>query len=505
MNIQVRKKILLLGLDGATWRIIHPLFAQGKLPNLQRLVHEGSSGILQSLEPMVSPTIWTSIASGKTPEKHGVWDFVVAAKNVRCKRIWDMATERGVKAGLCGYMVTWPPPHVNGFVIPGSFSRGVETHPASLQPIRELDVMQRSEHRKTPMELLKLAWQCRNLGVRTGSFFEAAAALARIKMKREFLAKFFETRRLGAKFYGEVFVQQVRAFQTELSMYITMLIDATSHNYWKFMEPERFANVNEHEALKYRDTIYRAYESSDEMLGYILKNLWDENTVVLVLSDHGFQSVPEAQGRTPDRTVRILPEVLMATLNWNPAKVRTFNIRGATFFRDQEESGERIRQMEEDLRAIRAAASNAPLFEVSRDPSGNLEIRLRDEIQGLDDLAVRLPQGRVIAANKIIEGDTRGISGDHHPEGIFIAAGKGIRRGFKLENASVLDMTPTMLALMGLPVGRDMDGRVLEEMFAAKLPVQFIDTWENADWQYQKDEEQSTEELKNHLRSLGYL
>ncbi len=505
MSTPSRKKILLLGLDGATWRIINPLFQRGKLPNLQRLVNEGSSGVLQSLEPMVSPTIWTSIASGKTPEKHGVWDFVVAAKNVRCKRIWEMATERGVKVGLCGYMVTWPPPEVNGFVIPGSFSRGVETHPASLQPIRELDVMQRSEHRKSPLDLLKLAWQCRRLGVRTSSFLEAARVLARIKMNGVFLSKFFATRRLGAQFYADVFVRQARAFQTELSMYVTMLIDATSHNYWKFMEPERFGEVRAREAAKYRDTIYRAYESSDQTLGYILKNLRDENTIVLVLSDHGFQSVPEAQGRKPDRTVRILPEVLMATLNWNLAKVRTFNIRGATFFRDQEENATRIQQMENDLRAIRVAASNAVLFEVSRDPSNNIEIRLRDEIQELDDLAVRLPEGRVIAANKIIEGDTGGISGDHHPEGILIAAGKGIRRGFKIENASVLDMTPTMLALMGLPVGRDMDGRVLEEMFADQLPVQFINTWENQTWQYQKDEEETTEELKNHLRSLGYL
>ncbi|NUO83129.1 alkaline phosphatase family protein, partial [candidate division KSB1 bacterium] len=255
----------------------------------------------------------------------------------------------------------------------------------------------------------------------------------------------------------------------------------------------------------YRNTIYQAYESSDAALGYILKNLWDKNTVVLVLSDHGFQSEPEAQGRKPDRTVRILPEVLMATLNWNLENVRTFNIRGATFFRDREENAARIQKMEHELRAIRVAASDAPLFEVNRDPSNNLEIRLRDEIEELDDFAVRLPEGRVIAANKIIEGDTGGISGDHHDEGILIAAGAGIRRGFKIENASVLDMTPTMLALMGLPVGRDMDGRVLEEMFTNVPPAQYINTWESAAPQFSKDEEETTEELKNHLRSLGYL
>jgi hypothetical protein len=497
------------GIDGATWRIIDPLFQKGKLPNLQKLVRTGSSGVLKSLEPMVSPTIWTSIASGKLPEKHGVWDFVVASKNVRCKRIWDMATERGVRVGLCGYMVTWPPPEINGFVIPGSFSRGVETHPVDLQPIRELDIMQRSEHKKTLKMLLRLAWQCYRLGVRPRSFLTATKILTQIKRSPDFLTKFFATRKVGAQFYTDVFVRQVQEFNTQLSICVNMLIDATSHNYWKFMEPERFSEVKPEEVAKFRHTIDAAYESADAALGYVMDKLVDQNTVVVVLSDHGFQSVPEAQGRRPDRTVRILPEMVMEVLGWDGVKARTFNIRGATYFRDREENPQRVQQMEGDLHGIRLAGSEAPLFDVSRDPSGNLEIRLRDDIQQIDDLAVRLPNQRVIAANKIIEGDTGGISGDHHPEGVLIVAGPGIRQGFRLENASVLDLTPTLLALLDLPVGKDMDGRVLQEMFEEKFwagrEVQFIETWEDVSRQYEQDAETVTEELKDHLRSLGYL
>jgi len=502
-------KVLVYGLDGATWRIIDPLFQQGKLPNLHKLVQSGSSGVLKSLEPMVSPTIWTSIASGKLPEKHGVWDFVVASKNVRCKRIWDMAAERGMCVGLCGYMVTWPPPIVNGFVIPGSFSRGVETHPADLQPIRELDMMQRSEHRKSLRMLLRLAWRCHRLGVRPRSFFAAAKILAQIKRRPDFLAKFFATRKVGAQFYTDVFVRQVQKFNPQLAMCINMLIDATSHNYWKFMEPERFAGVAPEEVARFRHTIHAAYESADAELGYVIDKLVDRNTVVIVLSDHGFQSVPEAQDRKPDRTVRILPEVLMEVLGWGGDKARTFNIRGATYFRDREENPARVQQMENDLCNIRLANSETPLFTVSRDPAGNLEIRLRDEIEQINDLAVRLPNARVIAATKIIEGDIAGISGDHHPEGVLIAAGPGIRRGYRCDHASVLDIAPTVLALLGLPGGKDMDGRMLveifEEKFLAEHEVQFIDTWEDPSWQFEKDDETVSEELKDHLRSLGYL
>ncbi|MGH7493272.1 MAG: alkaline phosphatase family protein [bacterium] len=509
MNDSNALKIMVVGLDGATWRILDPMMRAGRLPNLQKLVRTGSAGILKSIEPMVSPTIWTSIASGKLPEKHGVWDFVVASHSVRCKRIWDMATERGLRVGLCGYMVTWPPPAVNGFVIPGSFSRGVETHPGSLQAIRELDVMQRSEHRKSWPRLLQLAWHCHRLGVRFGSLAEAAVVLARLKANKNFLSKFFATRKLGAQFYTDVFVQQVRRFHPHLAMYVNMLIDATSHNFWKFMEPEGFADVKPEEIVKYRHVVHAAYESADAALGYILDRAVDDRTVVMVLSDHGFQSVPEAQGRTPDRTVRILPEMVMKILGWDGARTRTFNIRGATYFRDREENVQRLQQMESDLRGICLAGSEAPLFDVSRDLSGNLEIRLRHDVDQIDDLAVRLPNHRVIAANKIIEGDTSGISGDHHPEGVLIVAGPGIRRGYRLENASVLDITPTLLALLDLPVGKDMDGRVLQEIFEEKSrtgsEVRSIETWEDAAWQYENDAEAATEELKDHLRSLGYL
>ncbi|MCI0692995.1 alkaline phosphatase family protein [candidate division KSB1 bacterium] len=509
MSSARKTKILLIGIDGATWRIIEPLFQQGKLPSLQRLVQTGSAGILKSIEPMVSPTIWTSIASGKLPEKHGVWDFVVASKNVRCKRIWDIATERGIRVGLCGYMVTWPPPVVNGFVIPGSFSRGPETYPSSLQAIRDLDMSQRSEQQKSAGAFLRLAWQCHQLGVRLRTFMHAGAALVHIKRHRDFLTKFFWKRRIGAQFYMDIFVRQARAFDTELSMYVTMLLDATSHNYWKFMEPERFPEVDPLQVARFRQTIAAAYESTDAAIGHIVEKLADENTIVVVLSDHGFQSVPEAQGRKPDRTVRILPEILLQVLGWNADDIRTFNIRGATFFRDRRENSSRIQEMRTTLESIHLAGSNTALFEVGLDPSNNIEIRLRDEIEQINDLAIRLPDGRVIAANKIIEGDTGGISGDHHPDGVLMVAGPGIRRGFKLERASVLDITPTLLTLMGLPVGSDMDGRVLQEMFddgfLAHHHVEYVDTWEDNNWHYEKDAEVVTDELKEHLRSLGYL
>lgn len=510
-------KLLFFGMDGATWRILKPMMAEGRLPNLQRLCDSGASGILQSIEPMVSPAIWTSIASGKTPDKHGVWDFVVSSKSVRCKRVWDMASQSGWRVGLCGYMVTWPPPELNGFVIPGSFSRGPETHPASLRAIRELDMTQRSDNRRSLFTAMQRAWQCHRLGVRPSSFVDAALTLLRTRAQRDYLEKFYQMRRVGFEAYADVFVRQVQRFQTQLSMYVFTLVDSTSHNYWKFMEPERFTGVEVREIQKHHSKIYQAYEAVDRMIGRTLRRLGvslaarleDGNTNIIIASDHGFQSVPEAQGRPPDRTVRILPEALVELLHWQAAEVRTFNIRGATFFRHRHEDSFQIEKMRSDLSAIMAVNPSAPLFDVSLDPYGNIEIALNTAIGELKGLQVKLPEGQVIAAEKIVAGDIGAISGDHHPEGVFIAAGPGIRRGYALQNASVLDVTPTLLALMDLPIGHDMDGRVLTEIFKPDFlsasPVRHIDTWEEPNWSYEEDNASADEALKENLRSLGYL
>ncbi|MCG3156571.1 MAG: hypothetical protein DKINENOH_03195 [bacterium] len=502
-------RILFFGMDGATWRMLKPMLAQGRLPNLQRLCEAGSSSVLHSLEPMVSPAIWTSIASGKTPDKHGVWDFVVSSKSVRCKRIWDMATESGLRTGLCGYMVTWPPPPLPGFVIPGSFSRGPETHPASLQVIRELDMTQRSDSKRSLADHLRRAWQSHRLGVRPATFLDAAWTLARTRLQRGYLEKFYQMRRIGFAVYSDVFLRQVQQYQPELAMYVFTLVDSTSHNYWKFMEPERFNDVAASEIRRHGDKIHRAYEAVDRMIGRTLAALDRGETNVIVVSDHGFQSVPEAQGRTPDRTVRILPEALIELLGWPPAQVRSFNIRGATFFRHRQEEAVQVEKMRADLAAIHLTPADMPLFEVKPDPYGNLELSLSPAIGDLHGLQVKLPNGRVIPAERIVAGDLGTISGDHQLEGILIAAGPAIRRGATLQQASVLDVTPTLLALLGLPVGRDMDGRVLTEMltpgFLSATPVQYRESWEQPDWSYEEDTASADETLKEHLRSLGYL
>ena len=73
----MKKKVLVIGLDGATFSVIDSLVREERLPNLSRLMREGASGILKSTTPPLTGPAWLSLATGMKPEKTGVYDFVV--------------------------------------------------------------------------------------------------------------------------------------------------------------------------------------------------------------------------------------------------------------------------------------------------------------------------------------------------------------------------------------------------------------------------------------------
>ena len=127
--------VVFVGLDGADWNILDLLFEQGKLPHLSALVKEGSRGVLETVEPINSPVIWTSIATGKSMLKHGILDhrFIndrkievpFSARELRAKTIWNILSEEGFTTGIINWWITFPAQRVNGFMVSDRFRLGV--------------------------------------------------------------------------------------------------------------------------------------------------------------------------------------------------------------------------------------------------------------------------------------------------------------------------------------------------------------------------------------------
>ena len=130
-------RVLLIGIDGAAPHLIDSWMKEGLLPNLAELAHEGVWGKLRSHYPLLSPRIWTSVATGKLPEKHGIKSWLLPTEEQRlrlfrsddrrCHAIWNILSHEDLKVGVVNWLVTYPPEKVNGvmitnFAIPGERS-----------------------------------------------------------------------------------------------------------------------------------------------------------------------------------------------------------------------------------------------------------------------------------------------------------------------------------------------------------------------------------------------
>ena len=122
------RRVLLVGWDGADWEILEPLVRKRMMPNLARLMAEGSWGGLASITPLLSPLIWTSMATGVGPEEHGILDFVevdpgsgakvpITGRQRRVPALWNLASAAGLSVDVSGWWASWPAEPVNGVLI----------------------------------------------------------------------------------------------------------------------------------------------------------------------------------------------------------------------------------------------------------------------------------------------------------------------------------------------------------------------------------------------------
>jgi hypothetical protein len=122
------RPVIFIGLDGADWQLLDGYIANGAMPNLAALVGEGTSGMLETIRPPLSPLIWTSMMTGVSPLDHGVLDFVqfdpatgakepITSSLRRAPAIWNMASSQGKRVASLGLWATYPAEAVNGTIV----------------------------------------------------------------------------------------------------------------------------------------------------------------------------------------------------------------------------------------------------------------------------------------------------------------------------------------------------------------------------------------------------
>jgi predicted AlkP superfamily phosphohydrolase/phosphomutase/tetratricopeptide (TPR) repeat protein len=392
------RKVLVIGWDAADWRVIEPMLAEGKLPNLKKLMDEGVHGNNSTLYPVLSPMLWTSIATGKRPFKHGIHGFseptpdgsgVRPITNIsrKTKAIWNILQQSGKRSVVVGWWPSHPAEPIDGVMVSNHFQRAgglknTKIDPAIGKPAAgnfgwTNDQWPMSPGTVHPPEMTRNLQEFRFHPLElefehVAPFIPEIGKIDQSKDKR--LEGFAKT------LADTVSIQGVSTALQQLEEWDLMCvyfdgIDHFCHGFMKY-HPPRQEHVPEEDFELYKGVVEGAYRFHDMMLGATLQ-LAGEDATVILLSDHGF----------------------------HPDHLRPQNI-----------------------------------------PTE--------------------PAGPAI---------------EHRPYGIFVMKGPGIRRGERINGASVLDLCPTVLTLFGLPVGLDMDGKPLVSAFEDPVEVRTIQSWDAVD------------------------
>ncbi len=495
-------KLLVAGLDGLTWAVADPLIKAGRMPNLARLIEGGTRGTIRSLEPLLSPILWTDIATGKLPEKHGVTRFLNTSTSVRTKRLWDIVERPDRPVGVWAWPVTWPPRPINGFMVPSLFARDNDTYPADLRFVKELEEGMNKGWR----DRVRLITEAMRRGLRLRTVARIVGYVLGRKLRHyNYLDDFVALRTLKLDIHLDTCTHLAKKYKPYFIGFCLNQPDAFGHLFWQYYEPESFPDVNPEDVRKYGDIVPYAYEIADRALGRLLE-LTDDDTLVVVISDHGFQA--ELGEGEPQVMARVLGDKLLEALKLSD-QAAYVNYRWWLLLTVQRNRSDVLNV----LRQFRVEEMEQPLFDVGEDNLGSITVRIAHQETyvdaDLDSLHVVWPGGRLPFLELVSPSYNIRQSGAHHPEGVIVFHGPGVRVGGQI-NGTVVDMVPTVLALLGMPVGLDMDGRVLEgaitPAFLEKTPVTYINTYD-ADLELDESEEDEAAslELMARLRALGYV
>ena len=268
-----KKRVLILGVDGATFDIMDPLIQAGRLPNLARLAREGSTAPLRSTQPCQSSAAWPAFMTGKNPGKTGVFAFWVSNpgqvlrplihfKCIKTTTMWQTLSERGFQVGSVNLPVTFPPPKVNGTMVAGLLTPSPETlftYPADLHT----ELMTQVGHIPIEMDLMQYAG--------TGN-------------ELEFLRAAFEAMETRTRMTEYL---MDRDPDWDVFMCTWTITDRVQHFFWKYMDEEHPASKTERGA-KLGEVVRQTYERVDREVGRLLERVDLEHDTVMVLSDHGF-------------------------------------------------------------------------------------------------------------------------------------------------------------------------------------------------------------------------
>lgn len=505
-----KQKVYVLGIDGATFRMIEPMVKEGNLPNFERVMKEGAYGTLRSTIPPISGPAWTSFMTGMTPSNHGIFDFVLKKQNsfgtyyanFRCikgETFWNILGDYGKKVIIQNIMVTYPPTPVNGYLITGGLTPPGRdyTYPKSLAseieskfgryphlPVGGINVSSGGERKY-------IETFCRNM--------EKRAEITKYLMKEK---------------PWDLFVVMFEG------------TDPLQHEFWKYIDDQhpRYRFI-EDEFI--RNAIPNFYKKLDEFLGELL-NILDNHTTLFIMSDHGFgrlgkyiqvnnflidigmlklkkdiktmmkkflydnninlkslYSLSKKIGLTSlrskfrgDKTEKALSKIFLSAedIDWGRTTALSIGSSGHIYvnLRGREPKGivdhgeeyeSVVNEIVEELKNLTDPETGDKVIETVYTKQEIYNGRFSNIAPDVSFIPIdgyaALHKEQFVSPSIFMDAPN---SGYHRRDGVFMAFGSGIVRS-RMKEADIFDIAPTIIHIFGLPIPKEMDGRVLKETF----------------------------------------
>jgi len=548
-NRPAAPEVVVIGIDGASWNVLNHMMHGGLMPNLKRLVDTGVSGNLTSTIPPASPPAWTSFMTGKRPGKHGIFSWWEAlnhqfvplnARDIYGKTLWQLLGEGGKIVGVYNVPMTYPLPSypVNGYLISGILTPGVEsdfTYPPSLRD--ELTSLVSDYAIHVPW----LEYEQRRNG--------------RQALMNDLTAKLHQRRKVALALLDR--------YKTDFFMVVLAGNDRMSHCLWRYIGLDPAMELDS-EGQQIQTMIHSYYRQLDDTLADMLARCGPD-TSIFVISDHGFgplrkeiyinkwlaeqgflvssstpwigrmrtslRSIARALGVTEERLRRVLgrpgaelAQGLASTLrvDWsrtvaysNGSNSIQINLQGREphgIVNPGSEYDEIRAQVIQRLAQLRDPETGRPPVKAIFQRE---EIAQGPHIRRAPDILLLMADEGYVAYECGVDVDSVFESpgwrtGGHTMQGVLVATGNHLRKNTRISGARIIDLAPTILYMMGLPIPEDMDGQILTDLFEKEFLDSNLPALTRASTPAGRDagcrwQAEDGEIIKRRLRGLGYI
>jgi predicted AlkP superfamily phosphohydrolase/phosphomutase len=555
-----KSKVLVIGLDGGTLDLIEPWAREGVLPTFKRLLNEGAWAPLRTTIPPITGPAWTAFATGKNPGKHGLFDFIgrrphsyklvsFNATHRHGASLWGLLSQSGRKVGALNVPLTYPPEPVNGFLVTGMLTPPDAEdycYPAAIgdqlrqavpgyvvQPAGAFDAHGRE------MELIRVAREMTEMRM------EATRYLMQSTDWDFFMVVFMATDIIQHACWHfmdpthaahdatalPALRDAIQDCYKQLDSYLGELLNEVDDDTYAmimsdhgFGPLEKYFHVNtwlwRRGFLRFKSTPFPWAKRALFQMGVTPLNVY---RLLRRLRQAG--NVAQMVRRRKERVRNLLDRWFLSfeDVDWRRTRAYSVGNVGPIFvnLRGREPEGivgpgqeyeDVLEELTRALYQLRDPVTNQPIIEkVYR----REEIYTGPHLDKAPDLFC-MPRNLRYNAFGLLQflshrwlEPTFDRTGGHRMDGVLVLRGPGVRSGYRLDSANIVDLTPTILALMGVPIPPDMDGQVLEDLFTddfrASLEITYGPEVPTEHYRPTELSAQDEETIRQRLRGLGYL